>query len=146
MEQVVAVDGKYQLPRNVIPNESVELLALHGNQLTGEVSGLLPDLYKLTHLDVSSNKFTGWHIDLGAMKSLSYLFLADNPFPAGAFPSFLSSLTNLQELSMKSTQRTGTIPSFLGSMTDLVLLDLDNNSLESTIPEELGSLAKLEFR
>lgn len=134
-----------KLPMNVLPNESLEFLDLHGNQLTGEVSGLLPDLQRLTHLDVSSNQFGSWHIDLGAMRSLTYLFLANNPFPEDGFPEFLSELTNLKELSLKSTQRTGTIPTFLGNMDKLVLLDLDDNSFEGTIPVELGRLSNLEF-
>lgn len=134
-----------KLPQSIVPNDSLEFLALHGNSLTGEVSGLLPDLHKLTHLDVSSNSFTNWHIDLGAMKGLTYLFLADNPFPRGPFPEFLSHLTNLQEFSLKSTQRSGTIPTYLSSMSNLVLLDLDDNAFTGTIPSELGGLSLLQF-
>jgi Leucine-rich repeat (LRR) protein/type II secretory pathway pseudopilin PulG len=133
------------LPESVNPNGTLQFLALYNNLLTGELSGLLPELFQLTHLDVSSNTFTKWHIDLGALTHLTYLFLADNPFPSGPFPTFLSSLTNLEELSLKSTQRTGTIPTFLSSFHKLVLLDLDDNQFASTIPSELGSLDLLEF-
>jgi hypothetical protein len=52
---------------------------------------------------------------------------------------------NLEELGLKSTNRTGAIPTFLGSMTKLVLLDLDDNQLSSELPTELGQLVNLEF-
>jgi Leucine-rich repeat (LRR) protein len=134
-----------KLPQNMIPNEALTFLALQGNSLTGEVSGLLPELQGLTHLDVSNNQFKSWHVDLGAMTSLNYLFLANNPFPVGSFPPFVTLLTNLQELSLKGTQRTGIIPASLGNLQQLVLLDLDNNQFSGAIPSAIGMLDKLQF-
>ncbi|CAB9522021.1 serine threonine-protein kinase BRI1-like [Seminavis robusta] len=134
-----------QLPKILNTNNVLTFLAVHNNSLTGEVSGLLPNLHALTHLDVSSNTFTKWHMDIGAMTNLTYLFLANNPFPRGPFPSFLSSLTNLEELSLQATRRTGSIPCFLGSMTRLVLLDLENNQFTGAIPSDLGNLSFLQY-
>jgi Leucine-rich repeat (LRR) protein len=132
-------------PTILKPNQKLQYLAMHGNMFSGEVSGLLPFLEHLTHLDVSQNQFSEWHIDLGALTNLNYLFLAENDFPPGPIPLFLRSLTNLQELSLKSTQRTGVIPPFFANMTELVLLDLDHNTIQGTIPSELGLLSNLEF-
>jgi len=83
---------------------------------------------------------------LGLLTKLGYLFLAKNPdLAVSPIPEWLGSLTMLQELSLKETQRTGTIPEFLAKLTNLILLDLDQNNLTGRLPESLGQLSKLAF-
>ena len=77
---------------------------------------------------------------------MTYLFLAQNDFVSGPIPEWVAGLTNLEELSLKSTQRTGTIPASLGTANSkLILLDLDANLLEGAIPDSLGNLDDLHI-
>jgi hypothetical protein len=79
------------------------------------------------------------------MSSLRYFFASVNPFAPAIIPNFLQTLTKLEEIGLKSTNRLGGIPTFLGDLTDLVLLDLDGNTLSGPVPTELGQLTKMEF-
>ena len=76
---------------------------------------------------------------------LTYLFLAQNHFDAGPIPLSFSNLGSLQELSLKSTQRTGVIPDTYGLLTKLVFMDLDNNELAGAIPPTFGALTNLKL-
>jgi hypothetical protein len=98
------------------------------------------------HFAVSQNKLTGlFPAEIGSMSSLRYLFASVNPFTAAVIPVFLQTLTKLEEIGLKSTNRMGAIPTFLGELTDLVLLDLDKNSLNGAVPTELGLLTNMQF-
>jgi hypothetical protein len=79
------------------------------------------------------------------MRKLRYFFASVNPFSPAVIPAFLETLTNLEEIGLKSTNRLGGIPTFLGDLTDLVLLDLDDNTLFGPVPTELGQLTNMEF-
>jgi hypothetical protein len=79
------------------------------------------------------------------MIDLRYFFVSENAFTPAIIPAFLETLTNLQEIGFKSTNRLGAIPTFLGDLTDLELLDLDENSLSGSVPTELGLLSNMQF-
>jgi hypothetical protein len=79
------------------------------------------------------------------MSNLKYLFASANNFTPGFIPDVLGSLTELEELGLKSTKRLGLIPAFFGDLTELIFLDLDDNILSGPLPPELGQLTKLEF-
>lgn len=55
----------------------------------------------------------------------------------------LSSLTNLQVLSMPSCNLSGPLDSSLAKLQSLSILQLDQNNLASPVPESLGSLSNL---
>ncbi|KAG5021975.1 hypothetical protein JHK85_018317 [Glycine max] len=55
----------------------------------------------------------------------------------------LSSLTNLQVLSMSSCNLSGPLDSSLAKLQSLSILQLDQNNLASPVPESLGSLSNL---
>ncbi|CAB9502108.1 serine threonine-protein kinase BRI1-like [Seminavis robusta] len=127
-------------------NTALELLALNYNNLAGEIPTAFGQLVALKHLDLSVNQFTATIPDaLSEMSdSLRILFLASNPFQASPIPSFLQDMTNLIELSLKNTARTGEIPSWIGNTPpDLTLLDLGENELRGSIPGSLSGLAFL---
>lgn len=135
------------LPAAFQPNNKLDLLALQKNNFQGQrLPSTINQLSALTHLDVSQNKFTGEiPSEIGTLSGLTYLFMAENDFTAGTIPYWVEGLTNIEELSFKSTQRTGSIPDFMGSLSKMVLLDLDSNNLVGTIPENLGNLADLHI-
>ncbi|CAB9518982.1 serine threonine-protein kinase BRI1-like [Seminavis robusta] len=127
-------------------NNAFKFLALHDNKLKGQIPNSMGRLEKMSHLDLSNNLFTGTlPASFGNMTNFKYLFLSMNKFAEGKIPSFLQKLTNLEDLSLKATQRTGILPHWLGFMHSLVLLDLDSNQLQGTIPRALGDLTNLKF-
>lgn len=79
------------------------------------------------------------------MSTIKYFFASVNDFAPAVIPAFLETLTNLEDLGLKSTNRLGGIPRFLGTLTDLVLLDLDDNALSGPVPTELGRLSNMQF-
>lgn len=99
-------------------------------------------------MDLSRNAFTGTlPTELSDLYNLKYLFLAFNreltpgPIPAEWGKRF----SQVKDLSLQATQRTGAIPSEIGEMSSLVLLDLADNELSGPIPSEIGYLRHLTF-
>jgi Leucine-rich repeat (LRR) protein len=135
-----------QFPELATVNNKLGLLALQKCGFANQpIPSGISNLRNLEHIDFSQNAFTGdMPSSIGTLKNLTYLFLAQNDFVPGEIPQWIGDLTLLEELSLKSTQRTGIIPTQLGSLSSLILLDLDNNQLTGTIPSALGSLIKLQ--
>lgn len=127
--------------------QSMTYLALNSNELTGPIPEGIGSLTDLTHLDLSGNQFTG--LIPGSIQflvHLKYLFLANNPLmtPSPIPDQYITKLTNLEDLSLKNTYRTGAIPD-LTVLRNLVLLDLDKNDLTGEVPMELSKLTKLQY-
>lgn len=137
------------LPDLIPADLPLELLSVHENKLSGEIPwASFSGFPSLNHLDLSSNAFTGPMVtdDIVEMDQLTYLFLANNTnLDQGPIPDKLNALTNLEELSLKLTMRSGVIPTWIGELNKLLLLDLDRNDLEGTIPEEIGNISSLQF-
>eukprot|EP00797_Seminavis_robusta_P036475 Sro932_g221660.1 leucine Rich Repeat (290) ;mRNA; r:25916-26785 len=128
-----------RLPETFPINGKLKFLALHQCQLEGPVPVGIANLQSLSHLDLSQNKLTG-PLPTNLPPQLTYLFLAENNFDSGIIPQTYGALSNLRELSLKSTQRTGVLPSFVATdLPNLILLDLDNNALRGNIPQFLGN-------
>lgn len=89
------------------------------------------------------------------MSNLTYLFLSNNPYFKGhGIPEWIVQLTDLTDLSLRDTNRTGIIPDFFLDNNDddnnstldrLVMLDLSWNSLSGSIPSSFGYMSNLEF-
>jgi len=102
-------------------------------------------LRNVRHLDVAHNELTAPLPELlGDLTSLTYPSTGINSFLPGPIPSFVESLTNLRELSMKGNEVTGEVPTWIGSLTALQLLDLDSNELVGPVPEQLALLTSLD--
>jgi Leucine-rich repeat (LRR) protein len=135
-------DGSGKLRRNRV----LQFLSLHSTLMKGvlpRVDGLLA----LQYLDLSSNGFEGtMHTEYAQLPGLKSLFLSNNDgLSGGTIPTDFAKLTQLQDLSLRSTNLTGSIPSFLGAMKSLSLLDLGQNVFNETIPKELGTLTNLKY-
>ena len=81
--------------------------------------------------------------ELGNLTQLQWLYLQGNTL-TGAIPSALGNLTRLQALRLNENSLTGVIPTELGNLTGLQELRLNENSLSGAIPSALGSLPRLQ--
>jgi hypothetical protein len=122
------------------------LLAVNNNMIDGGIPSDLMNLYKLFHLDLSSNRFEGpIPMEIFAMPSVERIFLAENPaLEEGPIPSTLEGMTQLHELSLKNTNRIGPLPELV-EFGKLELLDLDNNAFTGNIPASYGELSSLKY-
>ncbi|CAI5526403.1 unnamed protein product, partial [Closterium sp. Naga37s-1] len=71
--------------------------------------------------------------DLGRLSFLTFLDLMNNNGIRGALPSALSSLSQLQVLSLRNCSLTGRIPAVYGALTALQVLLLDSNRLQGPL-------------
>jgi Leucine-rich repeat (LRR) protein len=115
-----------------------------GGGLPASMGNFMTDL---THLDLTSNRFEKeLPTDLAALTKMESLLLSDNSeFGPQPIPEWLQGMTNLRNLSLKLTARTGTIPDwFYESLTNLETLDLDWNHISGTIATGMGNLSNLQ--
>jgi len=135
------------IPKNLVNPSPLKFLSLGDNALTGEITWF-PTHFPNTmqHLDLANNSFTGRLPAFGEMTGLTYLFLAFNQkFEPGPIPLSLTRLTNIVDLSLQATSRTGVIPDGFGNLKQAVLLDFANNTLTGSIPSDMGDASSLQF-
>jgi Leucine-rich repeat (LRR) protein len=122
-------------------------LALHDNDISGQIPDSIGLMTNLVHLDISQNAFWGTFPDsFASLTKMVYLFMGTNDKKDENMPNFVQSMPNLQELSLKSASLTGVIPEWVGTFSSkLVFLDLDYNRLKGTIPASLADLKYLTF-
>jgi Leucine-rich repeat (LRR) protein len=110
----------------------LEFLSLSNNSLTGTLPTTIAYLTSLRHLDLTGNHLSGdIPSTLGSMQSLTYLLLSENDSTPGPIPLFLSDLSNLRELGLRTTNRTG---SFSSQWFERLQFDISNNEMTGSIP------------
>jgi len=100
--------------------ESLQVLFLHENNLTGQ----LPS-------------------EVGRLSNLLYFYAYNNSL-VGEITTVFGSLEPLLELSLHNNRLQSSIASELGQLSNLRLLDLSENDLSGSIPVELSRLSKLQ--
>ncbi|KAK4486943.1 hypothetical protein RD792_006258 [Penstemon davidsonii] len=89
---------------------SLSLLYLSGNQLTGSIPSSIGDLQSLTYLRLQNNKFNGsTPSSLGNLEMLQYLDLSQNIL-SGSIPVSLETLKYLDYFNVSFNELTGQIP------------------------------------
>ncbi|KAJ9549973.1 hypothetical protein OSB04_022516 [Centaurea solstitialis] len=132
-----------ELPAGIANCTDLRVLNVTANNMTG----VLPDLSKLTKLeilDVCDNYFEGdfptW---IGNLTGLSALGLADNNFKAGGIPENIGNLNNLTWIDLGGCQLTGEIPNSLFDLKELTSLDLSSNNISGDFPVGITKLRNL---
>jgi hypothetical protein len=83
---------------------------------------------------------------VGGLQQLQNLFLSENPFDSAAIPPSFGTLSKLEALSLRNTNRTGALfDPDIDAWTSMKLIDFGYNNLEGTIPENFGYLPFLEY-
>lgn len=133
-------------PDQIPVNNRLKFLSVYGNFLIGNLPMQINNLKVLHHLDLSENIFSGPLLhSFGTMTSLRALFLGGNSdLEAGGIPTSFESLVNLEDLSLRQSNRVGPLPT-LRSLKNLVLLDLGSNEFTGEIPDTYGNFVYLEF-
>ena len=125
-------------------NDSVTLISLSSNGLSGSIPSELGNLTNLTRLYLIANNLSGSiPPELGNLTKLTWLFLNSNSL-SGSIPSELDNLSNLERLYLNANSLSGSIPAWLGTLSNMEWLYLNGNSFTGTIPSELSSLANLK--
>ena len=125
-------------------NDSVTLISLSSNGLSGSIPSELGNLTNLTRLYLIANNLNGSiPPEVGNLTKLTWLFLNSNSL-SGSIPSELDNLSNLERLYLNANSLSGSIPAWLGTLSNMEWLYLNGNSFTGTIPSELSSLANLK--
>lgn len=120
--------------------ESVQLLRLKNNNLTGTIPPGLGSLSGLGSLQITGNDLSGSiPAELGNLSNLTALDLSGNGL-TGTIPPALGNLSNLQNLNLSNQELSGSVPPELGNLTGVIVFRLESNQLSGTIPPELGNL------
>ncbi|XP_058083177.1 receptor-like protein EIX2 [Magnolia sinica] len=127
---------------------NLQRLILLQNYFDGDIVGFVNSLSHCTRnslemLDLSGNYLTGTLPDgLGEFKNLKLLDLHDNNF-FGQIPASLGQLPFLKKLDLSYNHLNGTVPQSLGQLPFLKKLYLSYNHLNGTVPQSLGQLQML---
>ncbi len=126
-------------------NDSVTVIDLQGNNLSGVLPPQIGNLNSLTSLDLNNNQLTGSiPKEIGNLSKLTTLSLYSNEL-TDSIPSEIGSLSSLLYLRLRSNDLTGHIPPEIGNLSNLVTLQLYSNELTGSIPPEIGNLSNLEY-
>jgi hypothetical protein len=109
-------------------------LDLASNNLSGSLPAALADLTQLKTFKLRSNLLSGMLPDLSALVHLQVIDLGFNGF-AGALPEWIEQLEVLEELYLNDNQFTGALSDPFGEgLAMLLVLDLSNNLFEGPLP------------
>ena len=123
--------------------DSLVLLSMHNNRLSGSIPPELGNLSSLEHLILYANQLTGSiPPELGNLSSLVGFWLSENQL-TGTIPGELGRLAKVVDLGVQNNNLSGPIPPELGQLSTLVQLALHKNSLSGPIPPEIGELGNL---
>lgn len=122
-------------------SNSLRILSLNDNQLTGDPSIIFNELTQLRVLFAANNNFT-FTLDSTFVKDtaqLKHLDLSGNRGISGFFPEHLFAYTNLVSLDLSTNQLEGQFPNVINDNPTLEILAVHNNLMSGSI----ASLTKL---
>ncbi|MCO5596533.1 hypothetical protein L7F22_050598 [Adiantum nelumboides] len=111
---------------------SLLILKLNNNQLRGAIPDQISMLSNITELQLSDNQFVGPLPNLSNLTKLGVLELSNNVFDED-FPSWMSSLDSLSDLSMNSSFIKGQIPPTFFALPALSAVKLAYNDINGTL-------------
>lgn len=130
------------------PTENLPMITEISLNQNGLEGNLIPELFKLRHLEILEL----WKAELrgnlsASMKlwgSMRKLWLHETRYLDGTIPSEIGDLIDLQSVFIGGNEITGTIPTQLGNLKNLKTLALHENNLKGKIPFEIANCAMLD--
>ena len=123
-------------------------LVLSNNQLSGNITLKVGNLFNLEHLSLTSNNLSGSiPKQLGMLSKLFFLNLSKNKF-GESIPDEIGNMHSLQNLDLSQNMLNGKIPQQLGELQRLETLNLSHNELSGSIPstfEDMLSLTSVDI-
>ncbi|KAF5472293.1 hypothetical protein F2P56_009024 [Juglans regia] len=129
---------------------NLQVLALHGNELSGTIPNSILNASQLIILDLGDNSFSSSIPKaIGNLRFLEALILGDNKLTIqsrelGSIFSSLSSCKFLRLFSLAKSHLNDVLPNSIGNLsTSLQRLGLHDCNIKGNIPEEIGNLSSL---
>jgi hypothetical protein len=130
------------IPPNTLGKlDSLQVLSLRSNRLTGSLPSDVASLPSLRSIYLQHNEFSG-QLPSSFSPSLGVIDLSYNSF-TGEVPASLQKLTQLTVLNLQDNSFSGSIPDL--KLPSLKLLNLSNNELKGPIPRSLQTFPNGSF-
>ncbi|KAF8680789.1 hypothetical protein HU200_045636 [Digitaria exilis] len=130
------------IPPNTIGKlNSLQVLSLRSNRLSGNLPSDVASLPSLRSLYLQHNEFSG-RLPSSFSPSLGVIDLSYNSF-TGEVPASLQKLTQLTVLNLQANSLSGSIPDL--KLSSLKQLNLSNNELKGPIPRSLQTFPNGSF-
>ncbi|KAL0453064.1 UNVERIFIED_CONTAM: putative inactive leucine-rich repeat receptor-like protein kinase [Sesamum latifolium] len=124
---------------------SLTILDLSQNNLTGNLPQIELFLPNLVSFDVSQNKLSGsFPNGVCEAKGLVTLSLHTNFFNGSIPNDLINECTNLERFEVQNNGFSGNFPSWLWSLPKLKLIRAENNRFTGEIPDSISEAAQLE--
>ncbi|PIN26822.1 Serine/threonine protein kinase [Handroanthus impetiginosus] len=132
------IEGK--IPEEIGNLSGLTMLALLGNEFTGDIPKTVIGLRKLQELYLQKNKIMGFIPDeICSLGNLGAVGLFQNQF-FGALPSCLGNMTSLRYLSLAFNRLNSSLPADIWSLSDILEFNASSNMFNGPLPQELGNL------
>ncbi|KAL0404952.1 UNVERIFIED_CONTAM: putative inactive leucine-rich repeat receptor-like protein kinase [Sesamum radiatum] len=124
---------------------SLKILDLSQNNLTGNLPQIELFLPNLVSFDVSQNKLSGsFPNGVCEAKGLVSLSLHTNFFNGSILNDLINECTNLERFEVQNNGFSGNFPSWLWSLPKLKLIRAENNRFTGEIPDSISEADQLE--
>ncbi|GMH05024.1 hypothetical protein Nepgr_006864 [Nepenthes gracilis] len=128
-----------------VSHQSLRMLDLSGNALSGQVPSSIGDFSSLQILNLSRNSVIGSvPRDIGELKALEVLDLSHNQLN-GSIPSEIGGATSLREVVLNNNLIGGMIPTSIEHCSSVTILVLACNRLSGPIPAAISKLYNLQI-
>ncbi|CAN6581731.1 unnamed protein product [Malus baccata var. baccata] len=120
------------IPSTIFSVQTLEVLRLDRNALTGPVSSNISNLINLGELNFAHNNLNGSLPDLTGLNALNYVDLSYNLFDPSEAPHWISTLPSLTTIVLENGALQGTVPERMFSLPSLQQVKLKNNAFNDT--------------
>ncbi|KAH9669147.1 protein kinase domain-containing protein [Citrus sinensis] len=133
-----------QLPPSIGNLSALQNIDIAGNRLHSRVPESLGQLRSLSFLDISENAFSGmFHSSIFNISSLELIYPLENRLEGSLPVNIGFSLPNLEDLSVRQNNYTGSLPHSLSNASNLQLLDLSLNHFSGQVKIDFNRLPNL---
>ncbi|CAN6581719.1 unnamed protein product [Malus baccata var. baccata] len=120
------------IPSTIFSVQTLEVLRLDRNALTGPVSSDISNLIYLSELNFAYNNLNGSLPDLTGLNALNYVDLSNNSFDPSEAPRWISTLPSLTTIVLENVALQGTVPEKMFSIPSLQQVKMKNNAFNDT--------------